>query len=80
MVNKKVAKPSGIGKRIQQIIDDKGLLKKDFAISVGVSPNYIYQVTSGWRSSISEPLAKLIETLYGYPSGWVLYGDKRDEK
>ena len=75
MSNKVNSTPSGIGKRIQQIVDEKGILKKDFALSVGVSPNYIYQIVAGKRTSISEPLAKLIETLYDYPSGWVLNGE-----
>jgi len=75
MSKKKAAAPSGLGKRIQRIVDERDILKKDFAASIGVSPNYIYQITSGTRDSISEPLARLIETLYGYPSGWVLHGD-----
>jgi len=75
MGKKRATAPSGLGKRIQRIVDEKGILKKDFAVSIGVSPNYIYQIIAGRRDSISEPLAKLIETLYGYPSGWVLHGE-----
>ena len=80
MANKRRSAPSGLGKRIQRIVDDKGMLKKDFAVSIGVSPNYIYQIIAGTRTAISEPLAKLIETLYGYPSGWVLHGDPGDDQ
>ena len=70
---------SDLGKRIQQIVDAKDILKKDFAHSIGVSPNYVYQIISGKRTNISESLAKLIEMQYGYPSGWVLHGDKKLE-
>ena len=67
---------SDLGKRIQQIVDAKDILQKDFALSIGVSPNYVYQIISGKRTNISESLAKLIEMQYGSPSGWVLHGDK----
>jgi predicted transcriptional regulator len=71
--------PTGLGRRIEKIVSDTGMMKKDFAISVGVSPNYIYQIIAGKKTSISPSLAKLIETLYGYPSGWVLGGEDRKE-
>ena len=66
--------PTELGRRIQRVVDEKGMMKKDFARSLGVSPNYIYQIIAGKRDTMSESLARLIETLYGYPSGWVLRG------
>ncbi len=66
-----------LARRIQKIVDDNGILKKDFAASIGVHPNYIYQIISGNRTTVSEPLAKLIETLYDCPPGWVLHGSRR---
>ena len=71
MANKQI---SDLGKRIQIIVEEQGIKKNEFARSLGVSPNYIYQIVSGKRTSISPSLAKLIETLYDYPSGWVLNG------
>lgn len=72
--------PTGLARRIQKIVDDQGILKKDFAASIGVHPNYIYQIISGRKTAISEPLAKLIEVFYNYPAGWVLHGDKASGK
>ena len=66
-----------LARRIQKIVDDNAILKKDFAESIGVHPNYIYQIISGNRTSISPSLAKLIEMLYGCPPGWVLHGNKK---
>jgi transcriptional regulator with XRE-family HTH domain len=63
--------------RICQVLRDKDLKQKELAKALGVSANYIYLITSGRLVSISEPLAKLIETLYGYPSGWVLGGERK---
>jgi transcriptional regulator with XRE-family HTH domain len=80
MTNDKKAAPSGLGRRIQRIVSEKGILKKDFARSIGVSPNYIYQIVAGRRTAISVSLAKLIGTLYGYPPGWVLNGDGDEEE
>ncbi len=65
---------STLASRLQSIIRDRGLKKKDFARSLGVSANYIYLLTSGRQQNISESLAKLIEGMYGYPPGWVMHG------
>ena len=70
--------PTGLGRRIEKIVSETGMMKKDFAVSVGVSPNYIYQIIAGKKTSISPSLAKLIETLYGYRSGWVLGGEENE--
>lgn len=71
---------TGLARRIQKIVDDNNILKKDFAASIGVQPNYIYQIISGKKTTMSEPLAKLIETLYDRPTGWVLYGDIKPQE
>ena len=71
---------TGLARRIQKIVDDNRILNKDFAQSIGVQPNYIYQIMAGNRTVISEPLAKLIETLYDCPPGWVLHGKGKAAK
>ncbi len=70
--NKKA--PSSLGERLKSIISEKGLKQAEFAQSLGISANYVYLLTSGRKTTISETLAKLIETTYGYPSEWILTG------
>ena len=70
---------STLGERIKQIIQTKNLKQVEFAKSLGISANYVYLLTSGRKATISDPLAKLIETIYGYPAEWIKTGEiKRD--
>ena len=48
--------------RLNRIIDEQGLTKRAFAKTLGVSENYIYQLTGSQEklTTISETLAKLI--------------------
>ena len=66
---------SGIGGRIKQIIQEQHLKQNAFAERLGISANYVHLITSGRKTSISEPLAKLIESTYGYSAKWVLTGE-----
>ena len=66
--------------RLRWVIDQSGMTQKEFAKSLGVSENYIYLLSSGRNTTISEHLAKLIETLYHCPSGWLIHGDKKTEQ
>lgn len=66
---------SSIGTRIKQMIQEQHLKQNAFARRLGVSANYIYLLTSGKKTSISEPLAKLIESTYGYSAQWILTGE-----
>ncbi len=68
-----------VGKRIQTIITENHIKKSEFAHSVGVSPNYIYQLLSEKKTGISPTLAKLIESIYGYSAKWILEGDSIDD-
>jgi predicted transcriptional regulator len=70
--------PTEISRCIQQIVDEAGITKKEFAHSVGVHPNHIYQLMSGDRTVISESLAKLIEMVYDYPPGWMPRGHEME--
>jgi DNA-binding transcriptional regulator YiaG len=64
--------PSDVGRRIGQIISDLKMTKKAFAESLGVTPDYIYKLTSGRFSTVSPLFARSIETMHGYPPGFVL--------
>ena len=63
-----------LGQRIKWIIQEQNLKQVEFAKSLGISANYVYLLTSGKKKRISEPLAKLIEKMYGYPALWILTG------
>ena len=64
--------------RLNKIIDEQGLSKRDFAKQLGVSENYIYQLTGNKEklTTISETLAKLIALEFGYDKDWIVNGDK----
>ena len=64
--------------RLNKIIDEQGLTKRAFAKNLGVSENYIYQLTGSQEklTTISETLAKLIALEYGYDKDWIINGDK----
>ena len=64
--------------RLNRIIDEQGLTKRAFAKTLGVSENYIYQLTGSQEklTTISETLAKLIAFEFGYDKDWIIYGDK----
>ena len=64
--------------RLNRIIDEQGLTKRAFAKNLGVSENYIYQLTGSKEklTTISETLAKLIALEYGYDKDWIINGDK----
>jgi transcriptional regulator with XRE-family HTH domain len=51
------------------------MTQTDFAESVGTSASYISMVVNGRRSSISGPLAFLIEEKYGYSADWMLHNE-----
>lgn len=68
-----------LGERIGEIITENKLTQVHFAKTIGVSPNYINQLVNGKKKTVSETLAKLIGSLYGYSEHWILTGegDKR---
>ncbi|WP_033117755.1 helix-turn-helix domain-containing protein [Intestinimonas butyriciproducens] len=76
---RQTSEPGGLetlASRIRWIIRERQLKQTDFARSLGVSANYVYLLTSGRKTSISETLARLIEGIYGYPADWVLTGER----
>ena len=67
-----------LASRIRWIISEMKIKQADFARALGVSANYVYLLTSGRKTCISETLARLIESTYGYSAEWVLTGERSD--
>lgn len=67
-----------LANRLNQIIDEQKISKREFAKRVGVSENYVYTLTgeSNKITTLSPMLAKVIATEFGYDAEWVLHGDK----
>lgn len=63
-----------LGQRLQTILQENKILKKEFASELGISANYVSILVNDRQKSISEPLAKLIEETYGYSAQWILTG------
>lgn len=67
--------------RLNQIIKEQNMTKREFASRVGISENYLYILTSNSRpgtnqnKAISPMLARLISIEFGYDAEWVLHGD-----
>ena len=64
--------------RLNQIIDEQKLSKREFAKRVGVSENYVYTLTgeSNKITTLSPMLAKVIAMEFGYDAKWILNGNK----
>ena len=69
--------------RLNQIIKEKNITKREFANRVGISENYLYILTSNSRpgtnknKTISPMLAKLIGMEFSYDPEWILTGEKK---
>ena len=68
--------------RLNKIIAEQKLSKREFAKRVGMSGNYLYILTSNSRpgtkqnKTISPMLAKLIGIEFGYDPEWILNGNQ----
>ena len=66
--------------RLNQIVAEQRVSKREFAKRVGISENYLYVLTGNSRSdsnknkTISRSLAKLIAIEFGYDEEWVING------
>lgn len=64
--------------RLNQIIAEQQLSKREFSKRIGISENYLYVLTgnsrpnSGKNKTISRSLAKLIAVEFGYDEKWIL--------
>ena len=65
--------------RLNKIIDEKNISKRDFAKQVGISENYVYTLTgeSNKITTLSPMLAKVIAMEFGYDPEWILNGEKK---
>ena len=67
--------------RLNQIIVEQQLSKREFAKRIGISENYLYVLTGNSRSdsnknkTISRTLAKLIAVEFGYDEEWIMNGN-----
>ncbi len=64
--------------RLNQIIKEQKLTKKDFAAKLGITENYVYLLTGNARKRpdhIAPSLAKLIALEFGYDADWIMNGD-----
>ena len=64
--------------RLNKIIDEKNISKREFAKQVGISENYVYTLTgeSNKITTLSPMLAKVIAMEFGYDAEWILHGNK----
>ena len=67
--------------RLNKIISDKKITKREFASRLGVTENYIYILTGNSRAgtnqnkAISPLLSKSIAMEFGYNVDWILNGE-----
>ena len=64
--------------RLNKIITEQNISKREFAKRIGVSENYVYTLTgeSNKITTLSPMLAKVIAMEFGYDAEWVLHGNK----
>lgn len=63
--------------RLNLIIKEQKLSKKEFASRIGVSENYVYLLTGNAKKrpdSIANSLARLIALEFGYDESWIMHG------
>ncbi len=62
--------------RLNKIIMEQGITKREFAKRLGISENYVYTLTGKTEKfpEISTSLAKLIALEFGYSPEWILHG------
>ena len=64
--------------RLNKIIAEQNISKREFAKRIGVSENYVYTLTGESKkiTTLSPSLAKVIAFEFGYDKDWIIYGDK----
>ena len=64
--------------RLNKIITEQNISKREFAKRIGVSENYVYTLTGESKkiTTLSPMLAKVIAMEFGYDADWILNGDK----
>lgn len=65
--------------RLNLIIKEQKLTKKEFAAQLSITENYVYLLTGKSKNrpdTIAPTLAKLIALEFGYDADWILHGNK----
>ena len=67
--------------RLNKIIVEQKISKREFAKRVGVSENYVYTLTgeSNKITTLSPMLAKVIAMEFGYDAEWILNGKQANK-
>ena len=60
--------------RLRYLMRELNVRQKDFAKVCGVSDNYISMLVTGRRTSVSEPLCRLVCQTYGISAIWLKEG------
>lgn len=63
--------------RLNQIIKEQKLTKKEFAAKLGITENYVYLLTGKSKNrpeTMAHSLARLIALEFGYDEEWILRG------
>jgi len=64
--------------RLNQIIKEQKLTKKEFAAKLGITENYVYLLTGNSKNrpeTMAPSLAKLIALEFGYDENWIMNGN-----
>lgn len=66
--------------RLNKIITEQNISKREFAKRVGISENYVYTLTgeSNKITTLSPMLAKVIAMEFGSDAEWILNGEKSE--
>ena len=67
--------------RLNRIIEEQGVSKRDFAAKLGISENYVYLLTGNAKKRpdhIAPSLAKLIALEFGYDAEWIRNGEQAE--
>ena len=67
-----------LANRLNQIITEQEISKREFAKRVGIFENYVYTLTgeSNKITTLSPMLAEVIAMEFGYDAEWILHGEK----
>ena len=74
-----------LAEKLNQIIVEQNISKREFAKRLGISENYLYILTGNSRlgtnknKTISPSLAKLIALEFGYDVNWILETDAKSK-
>ena len=75
-----------LAERLNHIIEEQKMSKREFAKRIEISENYLYILTGNSRpgssknKTISPSLAKLIALEFGYNADWIMNGEADFQK